>query len=723
MKTLINLFALIALAGCCHAQITIKDTAKLPFFKDAVKASLKLSPSFNGSRLDSIGHELRRGDKSALLAIAPYFDSTTIVTEFLGHHILHPQQRSIAQRLIDENSLFLPAEIVIDENTSAAQFLAFIKSNFDAITFDKNAAAFLLTPLTRRNLVFEITGITNGKKIALQQGATKLLNQPWVKANYVNIHVDLHQSNALFEIAAAMFRNRNRFNYYDYKNNEYPDLLQHLTGEDVGVENELHKITHHIADDYSADSRLNLLVYYAKYAYLYEWNEAKKVFVNPTTPAIKPGKEKEYFEKLGSEVDSVAVSAFITLTNSNPVKVALLTDEYNKADIKSNRVLPIFPYRFLKQLSALTLYCRDNHINYVGSKILRQNITRLKSSLSFRDRRLLEDKMINTLTLDEIVAFEYWSLIDEESWELTFSAGRILDIFYSKNWWGIISSPKQMDAYLKRAMLYNNLGIIGLCNNYLNKFINADNRTLNLLKNHTSADKDVLFQKEKAINMVSAKKPVLSSKKYNDGNYDVELKNFESAFLAAEKLDSAARKDSISRILSKINYEQIGSALKLIGNYKWSKFDNIYSFMNRDFGFLTVDFNTPEVRSSFLAYYSRHSEYQTYAYYLKKAGINYKNAANNLDYDKIYNILKYNRVVAFSGGGGAARDNEVYEIIKILELTFKTRLGFPKKLCNSNNMYGCDTKERAIEWMAYLNKHRLLKLVHNDPVSFSYIER
>ena len=62
----------------------------------------------------------------------------------------------------------------------------------------------------------------------------------------------------------------------------------------------------------------------------------------------------------------------------------------------------------------------------------------------------------------------------------------------------------------------------------------------------------------------------------------------------------------------------------------------------------------------------------------------------------------------------------MYSIIKILELTFKKTLGYPNKLCCSDNMYACDSRGRAMEWMNYLEINNHLKKEHNEPVSFAY---
>lgn len=105
---------------------------------------------------------------------------------------------------------------------------------------------------------------------------------------------------------------------------------------------------------------------------------------------------------------------------------------------------------------------------------------------------------------------------------------------------------------------------------------------------------------------------------------------------------------------------------------------------------------------------------------MKDAKIDFTDSNGKLDFDKIYEILKYDINIALAGGGGSTKDNGVYSIIKILELTFEATLGYPDKLCCSDNMYACNSRGRAGEWMNYLEVNNHLKKEHNEPVSFSY---
>ncbi|WP_096356419.1 hypothetical protein [Mucilaginibacter gotjawali] len=326
-----------------------------------------------------------------------------------------------------------------------------------------------------------------------------MLNLPWVKKNNIDQLISSKNSYALFKIAAELFKDRNRFDNYQSDAKNYIDLLDLLTGTETGVDNEYQKITFHIDKDYDPVSKLNLLIYFAKNYPFYKWNEKAGRFYASNIKVEPIEKERVCFQLLSSKVDSVALNAFLKLTTGDVERVQKLADEFDKADMDHNWVLPIFPFRFLKQMVTLTAYCKNNNIDFEGGPEVLDNCNRLNSKVSFPQRYQLENKLINTLSLNNITAYEYWFLVYEQSDDLSYSAGRILDAFYSKNWSKIVNDKKQLDLYLKKSILFERLGIIGICNNYLNKFINADSATLNMLKLNVSSDQDINFQVTKAI--------------------------------------------------------------------------------------------------------------------------------------------------------------------------------------------------------------------------------
>jgi hypothetical protein len=726
LKTFLTVLLLVLSIDRSLAQTSKKDSA-LNAMQEEFKRFNHFPPEYKGSSLDSIGQRLRAGDKQAILQLAPYFDSKKTLTEHLGYHILQTGERGIARRFIDENCLFTSSELSIKPSTSAKDILVFYQLNKDKIVFSADAGAFLITPLTSRSVAFETRELTEKRKAELKEKSVDILYQLSLSEDEISEMVQKKDPKVLYKIAASLFRGRTRFDEYQSDAAAYIELLQLLTGIDIGVPDEKGKITYRIETTFEPDAKLNLLIYFAKSYQEYQWNSTSGTFYNKNNNTRAIGEEATLFQQLNDKVDSVAIKAFIKLTTCDTSKVIALADEYEKAEVFSNAnyALPTFPYRFLKQLTRLTTYCKANNLNFNGPNSLRQDIATLKRDLPFAERHQLEDSLINNFTLRDITAFEYWCMIYEESSNLSYSAGRILDKFYSKNWEKIIGNKKQLDIYLKKALLFRNLAVSGIAYTYLKKFINSEPIVLDILNKNISTDNDITIETQQAIASI---KPTAAEKypKFNRGNYDTVITNIAEkleAIKGGQYKDVFNRDGDVSKLFANVNYAQIGEALVLLDEYDFKWKGEKYTFMDRDFGFFNLDLNDLMVRKEFLLYYRQHSQNEVYRWYLDKMGIDYCNKNGSLNYDKIYDILKYDAVTAFVGGGGGwVMDNEVYAVIKLLELQFNTTLGFPNKLCNSANSNGCNSFERASQWMAYLKEKHLLKRLHDEPVSYNFVE-
>ncbi|MFN8247561.1 MAG: hypothetical protein U0T68_01270 [Ferruginibacter sp.] len=672
----------------------------------------------------AIEKKLMQGDKNALTEIAQYFDSDKELIEYLGYHRIKTNEKQVAKRLVEENCLFTETEILINNKTSKSDFLKFISRNLNKITFSNLAEAFLITPLEKRTVNVEFRDVTENKSKDLQKIKSELLNKEWVKSTNIESLIQKKDPQCLLNISSELFKIRYRFNVHHFNKNEYLNLFSLLTNLEFGVENEKKEISWHTDKDFYPESSMGLLIYFSANYKDFIWDEEKGIFVNSKIQIHKTDEETALFQQLNNDNDTIAIKAFTELTNCNPEKVTKLANEYQKADIDHNYVVGTFPYKFLKQLVQLVAVYKQKNINYSTNGKVKQLIDKLNSDISFKERRKIEDDAINQMSLNDISAFEYWSLLNESSWGITYSAGRILDIFYSKHFDEILNNSTQLNLYLKKSSLFDELGIIGVCNNYLVKFTNLKNDGISKLNLVQISDNEVKAQIEKAktICNLSLKIPN-DTKKVNDANNDYKVDNVRQSILNISKIrEQEKMEDSLTEFLSKISYYQIEEALNAIDKIefkesKWKK----YSFLERDFGFFAYDnFDTISTRKEFLFDYKKYSEFDFYKNMLSKSGTDYFNSDNTLNYDKIYEALKYNVVVAFVGGGGGKQDNEVYSLIKLLELRYNTTLGYPKKICNSNGIYGCDSQDRANYWMQYLVDKKLLKEVHNAPVSFHY---
>lgn len=675
--------------------------------------------------LYQIDKELKTGNKKALFEIAPYFDSKIeLVERFAYNHISANNESEVAKRIVEVNSIFTDTEIIIDENTSSQDFLKFLNANLQNIVYSEYANAFLITPLEKRSVKIRFREITDEKKLILIDEYQSILSS--LENQEIETLIKSKDSKALFIIASELFKERDWLNTFSYgsKTGEYVKLLQILTNFEIEVEGDFNKMTWHIEEEFYPMAALNLLSYFSANYTKFKWNKEKNIFENNDIEILTIGKESSLFQLLGSENDSIAIDAFIQLTTCRQQQVIDLANEYESDRIDINNSLPTFPCMFLKQIVVLTDYCKENNFDFYGTEELRLNIEKLKSTLSFQERYELENLLIDNLSLNDITSFEYWCLIYESNFQLTHSAGRILDKFYSKNWVELVSTSKYLDLYLLKSQLFDKLGIIGICNNYLVKFTGSSESVKNILNNHSSAYHIIKGQLEKA--QTFANKSIsykIKDKKEWRGNRDTVIYDISSRIdeLLLSVNDSSETQNELIEILSMINYNQIDTAISAIENYHFKYNCQKYSFVDRDFGLEIVgDLTEDSIRNEFIKIYSNNSEYELYSYYLDLSSIDYKSKNNELDYDKIYEVLKYDVVTAFVGGGGGDQDYLTYSIIKLLELTFNTTLDYPKKLCRSRNMYGCNSRDRAIEWRKYLIDNKLLRKEHNEPVSFTY---
>lgn len=665
---------------------------------------------------------LKVGDKSALFEIAKYFDSNKKMYEYFDSYRYKTVESKIAKDIITKNCLFTNEEIEITNSTTTKQFIEFLTKNEDKIIFSKLTNSFLLTPLEQRSIKFQVRELSEARKQELSENRKQIFDNVCIKESEIDTLIRNKDPYSLLLLASELYKfNKGYFNCYFEK--DLIDIIQILTQTEFGVENENNEISWHLKETYFPIPKLNLLIFFANYYSQYKWDNKNACFTNPSLEIKSLSKEETLYQLLKNENDSIALSAFIQLTTCDSSTVSKLADEYEDAEINRNYSLPIFPYKFLKQLVALTTYCKTNNIDFWGTPELQKKILQLDTEMSFVERRKLEDELIRTLTVDNITVLEYWSLIYGTSINLTFSTGRILDIFYSKNWNRLINDEKHLKCYLKKSALLSKIGINGLCNNYLVKFNYSSEQIQLKIKTLQSNDNDINSQIKNIIAVQFAAKQNKQNNNVicecNKKNKKFDLKE-DIKKIIKNVTDSFIAEYQISKILSQIVYSQIPLALDVIENYQYQFTSLRYYVISSDFGLFMVDnLVDKKNRTEFLELHSKLTEYELYSYYLDKAEIDYKTTNNTLDFDKIYEIIKYNVPKNFVGSGGRDEDNEVYSVIRLLELTFNTYFGFPKKLSYQNIEYGCDIRKRSFIWLQFLENKNLLKREHSEPISFN----
>ncbi|OCK52426.1 hypothetical protein BA768_12610 [Chryseobacterium sp. CBo1] len=681
---------------------------------------------YTESEIYKLKLRIEKGDKKALYELAPYFDSSKKLAEFLGYHYLETQESFLAKRAIAENTTFTNQEMNVDSISSSKQFLDFLKKNERKIKYSPNIRAFYITTINQRNESVAFRELPNAKFEKLAKKIPQILQQNWIKTNRIDILIKENKPEVLVKICESFYRKRDRFDAYNRNKEDFYDLLTFLIHKEIGSIGMNHSLSWD-TDDYNFDNNaiLNLLIYFSKNYKSFVWDSSSSYFINKSLKSQQTDEIANLFEDLYNENDSIALNTFIKLSQSDVKRVNELSAEKERNFLsRANYILPTFPFRFLSQLSQLTSYYKQNNIDFQGTKDLHTHIEKLSAELSFRERRKYENYLIDYLSLQDLIPLEYWSLIYEKRPGLSESVSRILDIYYTKNWNKILNDENQLTLYLKKSLLYSRVGINGNLNYYLFKFTENGNDVIKLLNKIKSNDPDITFQIEKAkkICLEHFDYPI-DTKKTFDGNFNsqqVDLKT-ESERLRLTAKDNDDFEREILKLFSKIGYSQIPEAFQVLENLNFNEknYRNKYSLFERDFGFFMIkDWKDKTVRDEFLSVYKSHTEKELYRYYLDLAGIDYKNQNGNIDYDKVYEILKFNIVTPFTGS--SELENEVGAVIKLLELDQKTALGYPDKLCNSAGMYICPPSDRAWEWRKYLKEKKLLKEEHSKIVSFNY---
>ncbi|MFC0776026.1 hypothetical protein [Terrimonas alba] len=700
MKKIILLFSMIAIVFSSHSQ----------------RNDLK-------SNLYKIEDGVIKGNIESLKEMAKFLDDTTFVQEFLGYHLYPNTARGIAIRIVEENCLFDDDELKIDSTISSESFLKVLNSG--RVEFDDLSGRFLITQIGRRKTVYQLKNLST---FDLERIDTTVVRSPypdWYYENQIDGLLLNKDPQALMWIASAWYRNRSRFNRYDSDNEEFLDLMKSLTHLDLGVPDGNGKTTFLYKDDYYATARLNYLIYWVNHYADYRWNNEKNFFENIKDEAEDKLREEILFGLLNSEEDSIAIDAYMQLIQLDTSVVKSLAKEYEANDIDNNHRLPTFLYKFLRQAVLLTQYCRDNQIIYKAEGWLEDSLNKLKQELNYRSRYRLENYIIENLNLETVTAIEYYGLIHGQEWDLTYSIGRVLDKFYSRKWKSLCSDKKSLLLYLKKAKLFDDLGIIGICNKYRRKFENSSEATINNLKAilNSTNDRDIKEQINKILGTYR-QVPSLKLKGERVGrenNRQYGVKNLEVKFqsIRFSKKEDDDKKREMQELFGKIGYQQIGLSMKiLMGDTLLETYDKFH-FLESDFGF-SVNIQDSIELVKFLNLYSSMAEKEVYEYYLKTTGINCFDNSGNLYFPGIYEVLKYDVVDAFVGGGGGRREDGVYLIIKLLELKFKTTLGFPKKLCSWQGIYACHSDDRAKAWMKFLEERGLVKPDKTDPPSISY---
>ena len=166
-------------------------------------------------------------------------------------------------------------------------------------------------------------------------------------------------------------------------------------------------------------------------------------------------------------------------------------------------------------------------------------------------------------------------------------------------------------------------------------------------------------------------------------------------------LDLKVKKKWLDIIFARMEFEEIGQIFEHLPNLTDFDESTIMPLIHRDFGipFFEIDETAFKL---FQEQFSTATTKEIYEYYLGKFNVDYKHKNGKLDFKKIYAILNFDLVVPFVGQGGQYRDYYVYALIKVLELHYKTTLGFSPKLNEYQTFFQFNSFARVKAWKQFL---------------------
>ncbi len=222
------------------------------------------------------------------------------------------------------------------------------------------------------------------------------------------------------------------------------------------------------------EKQKDIIRWWAIHADDFEWDESEHRFVSKAEATARAEELERQVRRLGSSNDSVAFAAFVHLTEGDPPTVIALVERFRPILRAYNPHLPPLNYTYLEQMTALSAYCRKHGYSLKLSSNLAILMDSLRQPITERIRYKIENQILTEMTIGDISAIEYYGLLHSVNVDWGFSIGRIIDIFYSKNWKFIVDNDAQLRLYLKKSALFKNIGVAGVSSLYDKKFDRRD---------------------------------------------------------------------------------------------------------------------------------------------------------------------------------------------------------------------------------------------------------
>ncbi len=291
---------------------------------------------------------------------------------------------------------------------------------------------------------------------------------PYVRFNAIQDLVRTHHPRALFYIAAQLFKYRQQLNAL-YEGANWIQLLEKLTHVRVYVEGS--DGTWRIYHEWSKDRKalVRYVSWWATHYHEFEWDELRGFFVHKKLALAQKENYEQFLRRLNSRNDSVALHAWVQLSEGDPIEVIALLNKYKGLFRQVNPAVPPIQEGYLEQWVQLIDFCRKHKLRWKPDSSLQNALQQLHSIEDPRQRYHFENQLINQLDAYDATALEYWCSLHPRAKALNLSIGRILDRLYARHWSTIESDQLLLRLYLKKAMAFKELKAMGLCQSYLEK--------------------------------------------------------------------------------------------------------------------------------------------------------------------------------------------------------------------------------------------------------------
>ncbi len=395
---------------------------------------------------------------------------------------------------------------------------------------------------------------------------------PWIEYNAIRDICHQQHPRAMYYLAGHLFKIRKKSGKHNRKlAKSIVRKINQLTQFEIQVNDKSGKFSTRAYATRDKVASTNYMIYWAAHYDDYEWDENREHFVNKNEAIETTQNYERLFRRLNSRNDSVAIASFIKLTEGEPNEVIALSEKYRQMFRNYNQSLPSFQFKYLEQLSQLTDYCRKNDITYQPSPEVARKLKVLLEAEDPVTRIDIENELIRQLTLEDITGVEYWACLQEGKIEINYSIGRILDWFYSRSLKDIQKDNHQLRLYLKKADIFGNIGAIGACNYYLNKFSleNASFQQKLLEIQQTEADEGILNQLMQLINEHNETSDNISLSGFlkdptNIHKRDIKIMSSPTADEYDEIIDSVKNTDDIAAIKRIFYYLRIHPEIEMV---------------------------------------------------------------------------------------------------------------------------------------------------------------